>query len=151
MAYLVCSPTTVNGKIWQEFLKGSQGYYTLRCKNCGELTMRSCDTNNLQFESDYNEELKTYMVKKGTERLCCPKCHHEHRETDKSWMIQNGAYVHLLPELIKERPSFQIGSLASQLPSLSWTEIAQAQLEAGKTSDISIQQNFDNSWKRSAI
>lgn len=32
--YQVCSPTTENGKIWQEFLRSSQGYYTLRCKGC---------------------------------------------------------------------------------------------------------------------
>ena len=62
-------------------------------------------------------------------------------------MIQHGGYVHLIPELVKERPSYQIGALASQLPSLSWSEIAAAQLESGKTSDISIQQNFDNSWR----
>ena len=90
MEIAVCSPTTQQGHIWQEFLKGSQGYYTLRCKGCGELTMRSCDTNNLQFESDYNEALKTYIVKKGSERLICPKCEHEHIEADKGWMIQNG-------------------------------------------------------------
>jgi hypothetical protein len=36
----------------------------LRCKKCGGLTMRSCDTNNLQFESDYNEGLRSYLVKK---------------------------------------------------------------------------------------
>lgn len=58
-----------------------------------------------------------------------------------------GGYVHLQPELINERPSFQIGALASQLPSLCWSEIAAAQLEAGKTADISIQQNFDNSYR----
>lgn len=109
--------------------------------------MRSCDINNLQFESDYNEALKTYLVKRGSARLCCPVCGFEHEEKDKAWMIQHGAYVHLIPELQKERPSYQIGALASMLPSLSWSEIANAQLEAGKTADISIQQNFDNSWR----
>lgn len=147
MEFAVCSPTTQQGQIWQEFLKGSQGYFTLRCKGCGRLTMRSCDVHNLQFESDYHEDLRSYLVRKGTERLCCPICHHEHIEADKSWMIQNGGYVHLVSELERTRPSYQIGALASQLPSLSWSEIAAAQLEAGKTSDISIQQNFDNSWR----
>lgn len=147
MEFAVCSPTTQQGHIWQEFLKGSQAYYTLRCKHCGELTMRSCDIANLQFESEYNEHLRTYMVKKGTERLVCPKCKHEHTEDDKKWCIQNGDYVHSIEELKRERPSFQIGALASQLPSLCWSEIANAALEAGKSSDISVQQNFDNSWR----
>ena len=130
MTFIVCSPTTQQGQIYQDFLKGSQGYYTLRCKECGCLTMRSCDIHNLQWEAIYNEELKTYIVKKGTERLICPKCKHE---------------------LQKERPSYQIGALASQLPALSWSEIAQAALEAGKTADVSIQQNFDSSWRRFAF
>ena len=109
--------------------------------------MRSCDIHNLQFESVYNEKLRTYTVKRGSERLYCPKCHYEHKEEDKAWCIKNGAYVHLVPELVRERPSFQIGALASQLPSLSWSELAEAQLESGKTADISIQQNFDNSYR----
>lgn len=147
MICLVCTPQSENDAIWQSFLKSSQGYFTLRCKGCGKLTMRSCDLVNLQFESDYHEELRTYVVRKGTERLVCPVCHHEHVESDKAWMIQNGEYVHKIPELVKERPGFQAGALASQLDALSWSEIANAQLEAGKTADISIQQNFDNSWR----
>ena len=42
-------------------------------------------------------------------------------------------------------PGFQFGALASQLPSLSWKKIANAQLEAGKRADIEIQTTFDNS------
>ncbi len=144
-AFLCCSPSTQNASIWQNFLKGSQGYFTLRCKGCEELTMRSCDVHNLQFESTYNEGLRTYVVKRGSERLFCPKCHHEHIEADKEWCISHGDFVHLIPELLEERPSFQVGALASQLPSLSWSEIANAALEAGKTADLEIQKHFDNS------
>lgn len=151
MAFFCCSPSTENGTIWQYFLKGSQGYFTLRCKGCGELTMRSCDVHNLQFESTYNEHLKTYFVKKGTERLVCPKCGYQHIESEKEWCISHGEYVHVVPELFDELPSFQVGALASQLPSLCWSEIANSQLEAGKSADISIQQNFDNSIRRSTV
>lgn len=147
MEFAVCSPTVEKGSIWQEFLMGSQAYYTLRCRGCGRLTMRSCDIHNLQFESDYSEGLRSYTVRKGTERLCCPLCGREHTESEKAWMIQNGDYVHQLPELKRTRPSYQIGALASMLPALSWSEIAAAQLEAGKTADLSVQQNFDNSWR----
>ena len=146
-AFLVCSPTVNSGHIWTNFLKGSQGYYTLRCKGCGKLTMRACDIHNLQFESVYNEELRSYRVKAGSERLVCPTCGYEHIEADKAEIIRNGEFVHKIPELIETLPSYQIGTLASQLPSLSWTEIANAALEAGKTADVSILQNFDNSWR----
>jgi len=132
MEIAVCSPTTQTGQIYQEFMKGSQGYYTLRCQKCRELTLRSCDIHHLQWESTYNEALKTYIVKKGTERLICPKCGFEHTEDMKRMMILEGEYVHVVPELKKERPSYQIGCLASQLKSMSWSEIANAALESRK-------------------
>lgn len=100
---------------------------------------------NLQWESTYNEGLRSYTVIKGSERLYCPVCKHEHVEADKEWCITNGDFVHRIPELIDERPSFQVGALASQLPSLSWSEIANFALEAGKTADMEIQKQFDNS------
>ena len=117
MMFIVCSPTTQQGHIYQNFLKSSQGYYTLRCKNCGELTMRSCDVHNLQFTSTYNEALKTYLVNEGSERLVCPKCGYEHTEDMKAWMIQNGAYVHLVPELVKTRPRLPSGSISLSVSS----------------------------------
>lgn len=104
MTFLVCTPSTQNDAIWTNFLKSSQGYYTLRCQHCHELTMRSCDIHNLQFESDYNEALRTYIVKKGSERLVCPICGFEHTEDMKRDMILQGAYVHKIPELLKDRP-----------------------------------------------
>lgn len=117
----------------------------MRCKNCGELTIRSCDVINLQFESTYDEELKQYLVIEDSIRLVCPVCGHQHKEEDKFWMNSNGGYVHKIPDKIKEFPTFQVGALASQLKSLSWKFIANAQLEAGKRSDIETQITFDNS------
>lgn len=145
MTFLVCTPSEEDGRIWKEFLKSSQGYWYLRCKECGELSMRSCDIHNLQFEAEYNSALRQHLVKEKTIRLVCPICKHEHIEEDKKWMNVNGGYIHKVPEKLIEFPGFQIGALASQLPALSWKKIANAQLEAGKKSDIETQTTFDNS------
>lgn len=59
----------------------------------------------------------------------------------------HGGYIHKVPSKIVEAPGFQIGALASQLPSLSWKVIANAQLESGKKSDIETQTTFDNSFR----
>lgn len=147
ISFLVCTPTEENGRIWKEFLKSSQGYWYLRCQHCAELTMRSCDIHNLQFESEYNEELKQYVVKPESIRLVCPKCGFEHTEDMKHVMNLNGGYVHKIPAKLQEAPGYQIGALASQLPSLSWKSIANAQLEAGKKADIETQTTFDNSFR----
>lgn len=147
ICFLISTPTTVNGRIWKAFLKGSQGYWYLRCKGCGQLTMRSCDIHNLQFQSDQNQELKERIVRTDSIRLICPSCKHQHVEADKAWMNINGGFKHQIPQRLQTAPSFQIGALASQLPSLSWTNIANAQLEAGKRNDIENQMTFDNSFR----
>lgn len=149
---LVCTPTTQNGTIWQQYLLGSQGKWFLRCKGCNELTLDSSQISNLQFESEYVEERRTYKVKKGSCVLICPKCGYVHHYTDNRWMNINGGWVHKFPDLLDECASFQFGALASQLKALNWEYIANQQLEAGKSSDIELQMSFDNSirgiaWK----
>ena len=147
LLFRVCTPTEKTGSIWRAFLAGSRGWWTLRCKNCGELTMRSCDFNNFQFESTFDDERGLYLVKPDSIRLICPKCHYEHVEADKAWMNQEGAYVHEFEERRELTPSFQFGALASQFPIMSWTRIAEKILECGKRSDIKSHYELDNSFK----
>lgn len=152
----VCTPSLENAPIWTMFLQGSQGYYTFRCKNCGELSMRACDVNNLQFESKENPETRTFEVVRGSERLVCPRCGYQHLPSDREELCASGEYVHKRPDLYEIRPSFQCGALASTLPSLSWSEIAQAQLDAGRGAGFTEQKSFDNSirglpWRQRKI
>lgn len=142
---LVCTPTTQNGTIWQQYLLGSQGKWFLRCKGCNELTLDSSQISNLQFESEYVEERKTYKVKKGSCILVCPICSHQHTYDDCRWMNINGGWVHKFPDMLDECASFQFGALASQLKALNWDYIANQQLEAGKSADMELQMSFDNS------
>ena len=145
--YRVCTPTETTGSIWKAFLAGSRGWWTLRCQQCGELTMRSCDFANFQFESSFDDDRGLYIVKPETIRLICPKCGHEHTESDKATLNREGAYVHEFPERIPARPSFQFGALASQFPIMSWPRIAEKILECGKRSDIKAHYELDNSFK----
>jgi hypothetical protein len=78
-------------------------------------------------------------------RLICPKCKHEHKESDKKEMNLSGAYIHIKPKLIKENVGYQFGALASQLKSLRWMNIAKEQLKAGKSGELEQQRFFDNS------
>ena len=145
--YRVCTPTEKSGSIWRAFLAGSQGYWTLRCQKCGELTMRSCDFSNFQFDSSFDDTRGLYIVKPASIRLICPKCKHEHKEAEKRWMNLNGAYVHQFPERQETRPSFQFGALASQFAIMSWPRIAEKILECGRRSDIKAHYELDNSYK----
>ena len=145
--YRVCTPTETTGSIWRAFLSGSQGYWTLRCQKCGQLTMRSCDLNNLQFDSTFDEERGVYVVKPASIRLICPKCGRQHKETEKVKMNRQGAYIHQFPDRVDLRPSYQFGALASQFPIMSWTRISEKILECGKRSDIKSHYELDNSFK----
>lgn len=141
----VSTPHYKEDYFWREFINGSQGYYYLRCCGCGQLTMRSADIHNLQFETIYNEQLKQYIAVRGSERLICPKCKYEHLESEKEQMIKQGGYIHLFTDRIKEYPSYQCGVLASLLNVHCWGNIADIQLSSGKGATLEDYISFDNS------
>lgn len=143
----VSTPSFKENSFWNEFIQGSQGYWTLRCRGCGELTMRSCDLHLLQFESEFSEEQKCYVPIYGSCRLICPTCGHEHTEADRHWCIENGAYVHKFPERVSTRPSFQFGALGSELTVHNWDTLAEVILRSGKTAELEDYISLDNSYK----
>lgn len=141
----VSTPHYKQDNLWRQFLNGSQGYYYLRCQNCGQLTMRSADIHNLQFETVYNEQLKQYIAVKGSERLVCPACKYQHLESDREQLIKQGGYQHKFSDRIDLRPSYQCGVLASLLNVHSWQNIADIQLASGKGATLQDYVSFDNS------
>lgn len=139
------TPRYMQDNFSRQFIQSSQGFYTLRCKHCGQLTMRSCDLHNLQFETVFNEELKQYICIRGSERLICPKCHYEHTEEDRKYIVQNGAYVHKFPDRVDEYAGFQVGALASLLNVHNWGTLADIQLSSGKSATLEDHISFDAS------
>lgn len=138
----VCTPRGLESEslIWEDFLQSSQGYYYLRCLGCGELSMRSCDIHNLQWECDEGDHLIPDSI-----RLICPACRREHTEDEKPEMIRSGDYIDKYPAAHSYHPGFQWGALVSLRPSLCWTAIANAQLAAGSTGNYQSQLYFYNS------
>lgn len=139
------SPTTKGGRINKEFKKSSRGYWHLRCQGCGELTMRSCDVHNLQWEMRSIESDKEELeIVPESLRLVCPQCKREHIEPEKRKMNIEGGFIHQRPELKETHAGYQMGALASQMAAHTWLMIANAQLEAGRRADIEYQTYFDN-------
>ena len=141
--YKVC---TVKGsekgsKIWSEFMDGSQGFWHLGCLKCGKPTMRSADVHNMQWD------ISNDVVVEDSIRLVCPDCGREHVYSERREMNLIGEYVHRKPELVKHKPTFQWGALASQWESLSWLSIAEAQLKSGRSGYMEDQILFDNSFR----
>lgn len=147
LALFVSTPRYKEDNFWRQFLGGSQGYYYLRCQQCGQLTMRSADLHNLQFESVFNEQLKQYVVKRGTERLICPKCHYEHDESFREKLVKQGAYIHKYQDRVQHYPTYQAGVLASLLNVHSWSTVADRILSSGKGAELSDYITLDNSYR----
>ena len=141
----VSTPHYKEDYFWRQFLNGSQGYYYLRCCGCGQLTMRSADVHNLQFETVYNQQLKQYIAIRGSQRLICPKCRYQHIEEQKEQMIKKGGYIHTFTDRINHHPSYQCGVLASLLNVHSWSNVADIQLSSGKGATLEDYISFDNS------
>lgn len=141
----VSTPRYKEDPFWRQWLGGSQGYYYLRCSKCGELSIRSCDIHNLQFETEYNQELKMYVCVRGTQRVICPKCRYQHTEQQRKEMVCNGGYLHLHSDKVRDYPTFQAGVLASLLNVHSWGNIADIQLASGKSATLQDYISFDNS------
>ena len=147
MLYKVCSPRAGGeldaSQIWGEFLAGSQGYWHLRCLKCDKLSIRSCDTHHLQFETEEDE----HTIKIGSGILICPLCGEKHTEDMKPKMNRLGAYVHRKLLRIQEKPSFQWGCLASLDKDFCFDKVGQAQLDAGGSGLLKKQILFDNSFR----
>lgn len=141
----VSTPKYKQDFFWRQWVQGSQGYYYLRCQHCGELTMRSCDIHNLQFDTVFNDELKQYVAVRGSQRLICPQCHYQHPESQREALIKQGAYIHNFPDRCQLYPTFQAGVLASLLNVHCWSNIADIQLSSGKTATLQDYISFDNS------
>lgn len=141
----VSTPRYKEDPFWRQFLQCSQGYFYLRCQHCGQLTMKSSDIHNLQFQTVYNEELKQYVSVIGSQRLICPKCKFEHTEQQRQQLIKQGGYIHRFPDRQELKASYQIGILASLLNVHSWSSIADIQLASGKSAELSDYISFDNS------
>lgn len=129
---IVCSsPSQFGGVVHQNWKRGSQGEWNMRCLHCGELSPTNklsffLDGNRwagLQWSKDDRGEIVTDSI-----RWICPKCLHPHEYAEAHEMNERGAFVHARPSNTLHR-SFQCGALGN--PALwSWREIAQAQEDA---------------------
>jgi len=135
--------------IWEEFLESDQGYWTLRCRKCGKLSIPSHAIYRLQWELTEDEDETARKVKPETLRLECPACGHAHTEDQAQRMNDRGAYCTKDgAEIVgySQHVGCQWGALACPRV-FSWLSIAEAQMQAGKSADLYAQANFFNSWR----
>jgi len=138
---IVSSPRGEDSPVADEWQDTSRGTWHLRCAGCAGLTMPSHAVHLLQWEASEDGAVVADSL-----RLECPACGREHSESEASAMTASGGYVHDAPERW-DRRGYQWGALAAVPRVFSWRDIARAQLQAGKSADVTTQADFDNSWR----
>lgn len=133
---IVCSsPSSNSGVIHRNYLRGSQGEWSLRCLGCGELSPSRQlafilgDGHYAGLQWDKNDDGD---VIEDSIRWICPVCRHQHTYDDAHKMNELGEYVHKKNN-IRHR-SYQCGALANP-KTWTWLEIAQAQEDAAIDAD----------------
>lgn len=147
---LASTPTVESGQIWQEYLKGSQHKFYVKCPQCGVaqvLRFKQVKWPENEITKPGGKVWNTDAVAKLT-WYECESCQHPISQLAKAGMIRGGEWRATNSNAPVERISFHLSALYS--PWRSWGSIAAQFLEAkGSYSGL---QNFTNSveaepWK----
>lgn len=123
------STPTITGEspIDDDFEKSSQGLYHVPCPHCKKLQYLIFGnpelSHGIKFKrNDDGEIFEVWYV--------CEHCHGRIEEHEKTWMLQNGDYIHKFPK--RKIRGFTLNSLYSPFGWLSWAEIAEEFLTAAR-------------------
>ncbi len=149
--------TDDNSAVWHCYQMTNQGVYTLRCMNCGGMTIPSTMVfgKRSQHSKDFVGGLKwhseNFRVIHESIRLECPVCQHQHIEDDTFDMVHYGDYVFKNPDLW-DKCGFLFGSLCSykredgSFLALSWVDIAQKVVDTKQSNNFEEKRTLYNSF-----
>jgi len=126
--YKNSTPTnTETSHITKEFKSSSQGHYSVACPRCGKyqyLIFGGKESDfGLKFKhNDSNEVTEVYYV--------CQHCGGRIEEYQKTDLFKTAKYIHKHPD--RKKRGFKINSLYSPLGWVSWAQVAEEFLAAGK-------------------
>ena len=108
-------------RITMKYLEGDQREYRVPCPECGNF-------HPWVWESlTWDKTPKNRWIP-GTERMVCPHCSHEYRESKKTELMAQGKWVATNPE--GAFPSFGLNALYSPLGWFSWEKMVREFLNA---------------------
>ena len=133
---VVCTPTTKNGVIWVEYLKGSMAEWYWLCIECGHRFR----PNTNYFKFDRND---VGDVISDSPSMVCPECGKVHKEADRYELNLGARWQHTHKSRMATHRSYHLTALAS--PFVPWKRIAEKIVEASaNTADPKKQQDVDN-------
>lgn len=136
------TPTTVDGPIWQEFLKGTQEKFMLPCPHCGERIELLWEQVRWDREAKTAEKWDMAKVEESA-HYECQSCKAAINDGQKMEMLQSGVWQSGNPTAQKGFRSFHLNSLYAPWRSCSFGSLAIKFLRDTET--INGLQDFTNS------
>jgi phage terminase large subunit GpA-like protein len=136
------TPTTPDGAIWQEYMKGSQEKFMLPCPHCSERIELLWSQVKWDQEAKNGERWNMARVEE-TARYVCQKCQGEITDGQKMVMLQEGKWEATNPAAQRGFRSFHLNSLYAPWRSCTFGALAVKFLRDKET--INGLQDFTNS------
>lgn len=136
------TPTTVDGPIWQEFLKGTQEKFLLPCPHCSERIELLWEQVKWDREAKTDEKWDMSKVEESA-HYECQHCKASINDGMKMEMLQEGVWVASNPSAQKGFRSFHLNSLYAPWRSCSFGSLAVKFLRDAET--LAGLQDFQNS------
>ena len=140
----ISTPTTTEGRIYKQFLRGDQRYYHVPCPYCGELQVLELwsTANQYGLRAEYEEKDNITNIVPYTVEYICKYCKKGIREEHKGDMLNDGKWIPTArPESIEFR-SYHISNLMSPTFAMSWSAIIQRFIETGFGKNYYMLKNF---------
>lgn len=130
------TPTTDDGPVWIEFLKGDQRRYHIPCPHCEGSLLLAWSPEYYTLPKTGNEAFVywdksakiggqwDYEKVMATTHVLCPHCKGKIYESDKKEMVKKGYWKASNPNAAKTFRSYHLSSLYASSPSCSWPKMA---------------------------
>lgn len=128
-AFMTSTPTVVEGRIWQRFLRGDQRRYYLPCPHCRELI--KLEWRQVTWDDARAEDGKPDLAKvRASAHYVCQLCQGHISDSHKVASLRHGQWRPENPNAMPGVRSYHLSSLYSPDRKCTWGHLAVAFLEA---------------------
>ena len=139
-------------RISRGYERGDQRKFYVPCKNCGNdqvLVFQGGRDSSDEKRYGLKWETDEGVLVPGSTRYVCKFCQHEHRNSDKAWMLPRGQWKATAKARDPEHRSYHISALYSPVGMFPWDAIVRDWLEAwdpanNTVRDVGLLQEFYN-------
>lgn len=136
-AFFTSTPTVVEGRVWQRFLRGDQRRYYIPCPHCKEhirLEWRQVKWDNAKTDSGAYD----WSTVRSSAYYECQLCQGRISDSQKVAALRHGRWIAENPNALPSIRSYHLSSLYSPDRKCTWGHLAVAFLEA-KSSMLGLQ------------